>query len=146
MSARYPLDPFALPDRPDIALPAGVGRRSVFRSLLRGFLMLAGFGLASVVIAVVLFVPILMNEIGQIETVVQGGRAFEIAHFLSRLGALFFGTLVFAVAFMSILASAALAAGQDGHWRTPGSLSSRLQRDGLKDHAVKMEATYVRSL
>ncbi|MEP4030837.1 hypothetical protein [Roseibium polysiphoniae] len=146
MSARYPFDPFAVPNGPDIEYPAARQRRSVAQVLLRALLAIGGFIAASFVLSSVLFVPILIGEIIAIDAVVVGGHQTEVADFVSKLGALFLGTLVVAVAVLSIIASAALAAGKEGRWEHPVSDEVRREQEAARYEQLKLEAGHVRAL
>ncbi|MEP0232581.1 hypothetical protein [Roseibium sp.] len=146
MSARYPFDPFAVPNGPDIEFPAARKRRSFAQFLLRALLAIGGFIAASFVLSVVLFVPILIGEIIAIEAVVVGGHQVEALEFVSRLGALFPGTLVIAVAILSIIASAALAAGKEGRWEHPVDDEVWREQGAARYEQLKLEAGHVRAL
>jgi len=112
MSVRYPYDPFALPERPDIHPPepgpASLGR--TFGSAMRRIaLIVAGFFVAAIALAVVLFVPVLIREIGRVDAVMLAGELLPVYSVAERLQDLFFGTLIVSVAVLSFLAASALA-------------------------------------
>jgi len=112
MSVRYPYDPFALPERPDIhppePVPASFGR--TFGSVTRRIaLIVAGFFAAAVALAVILFIPVLIREIGRVDAVMLAGELLPVYSIAERLQDLFFGTLILSVAILSFLAASALA-------------------------------------
>lgn len=112
MSARYPLDPFALPSRPDIPIPMPMrGRTNRLRTGVKALCVIGVFLAASVMLAVVLFVPILAVEITRIDAVVLAGQTLEAWSYSARLGDLFLGTLIVAFSVLAFLASLMLASG-----------------------------------
>lgn len=66
---------------------------------------------ASVVLAVVLFVPLLAVEIARIDAVVLAGQTLEAWSYSARLGDLFLGTLIIAFSVLAFLTSVMLSSG-----------------------------------
>jgi hypothetical protein len=120
MSARYPLDPFALPNGPDIPLSSPSLRGDVRGTVFRLLIGVGLFSAAVSVLALVLFVPVLFSEAARIDAVILDGRLFQKADLMSLLGDLFMGTAIFSLAVISFIASAALSLGGRTRWREPG--------------------------
>ena len=121
MPARYPRGPSAETDRPDVYLPEPLRRRS--NRLRRGVTLLTYVGaylLAIVLLAVLLFIPVLVVEVGRIDAVVLAGEFLPAGAFAVKLGSLFLGTAIVATALVSFVACAALSA---------GSLEDRIPED-----------------
>lgn len=118
MSVRYPMDPFAVPNRPDIPLSPPRRRRPIpsnrrLSGVRRAAVAAAGFTAASLVLAGLLFTPVLVQELSRIDAVMLSGEVVPSGAFTARIGALFLGTLIVAVALVSLFASAALVASRD---------------------------------
>jgi len=112
MSARFPLDPFAVPSRPDISIPMPIrGRANRLRAGVKAICVIGVFVAASLVLAVVLFVPILAVEIARIDAVVLAGQTLEAWSYSARLGDLFLGTLIVAFSVLAFLTSVMLSSG-----------------------------------
>jgi|GEM_PF-1599329 len=111
MSFQYSPDLSALAERPDIEvsfaeepMPGGLHR-------LRRFVLAAGLFLAvTFAIAVVLFIPVLVFNLGRIEALEIAGRLVPAAVFAEHFGALFWGTFILALAFTSFVVSLLLFA------------------------------------
>lgn len=112
MSARYPLDPFALPNRPDISIPIPIRRRANrLRAGVKALCVIGVFLAASLVLAVVLFMPLLVVEIARIDAVVLAGQTLEAWSYSARLGDLFLGTLIVSFSVLAFLTSVMLSSG-----------------------------------
>lgn len=112
MPARTSRASFTEVDRPDIYLPDPLRRRK--NRLRRASALLTGVGkymLAVAALAVVLFLPVLIVELGRIDTVGLSGEQLPVSVFVSRIGDMFLGTAIVAFALVSFVASAALSAG-----------------------------------
>lgn len=112
MSVRYPYDPFALPERPDVHPPQArlaTEGCSTVSAAKRILFAVAGFAAAVIMLAILLFIPVLVREIGRIDAVVLAGHMLPAHSFAERLLDLFFGTVIVAIAILSFLAASALA-------------------------------------
>lgn len=111
MSVRYPYDPFALPERPDISLLERASPAPRPSRLVAGLAAVGGFSAAAFGLGCVLFVPVLIGELGRIDALIVSGETVPTYSFAGRLRDLFFGTLILSVAIVSFLAAAALSSG-----------------------------------
>ncbi|WP_417686537.1 hypothetical protein [Roseibium sp.] len=125
MSSRYPFDPFALPDRPDVLLSPDPGpgqfieNQNVIRRISGAMTVLAVWIGATAGLSILIFLPVLASEISQIETLGVAGRAYTAQAFVARLADMFLGSSVIAAALVCFLASAVLAARGQPTFRTP---------------------------
>lgn len=104
MNSFYPQDPSALADRPDVEVPPPpVPQGSARRRLLRGLLHAAAFAGVTFVVAVLLFVPVLVYNLGRVEALEVAGRHIPVSVFVDELGALFWGTAIIALSFTSLM-------------------------------------------
>lgn len=144
MSARYPYDPFALPERPDVHLPPAVPQRGQNPF---GFLKLAKLALAFLLsvglLAFIMFVPVLLSEIGRVDAVLLAGELLPAYSFAGRLTDLFFGTFIVATAILSFLGAVALSAGRDSD-PFPQPLDRSLKNDAKRESEGGLPAAKVK--
>ncbi|MTH98407.1 hypothetical protein [Roseibium sp. RKSG952] len=140
MSARYPLDPFALPDRPDIPVPERTGPRDRTGTLKAAARSFGIFVLAAVVLTGLLYAPVLIREIGRIDTVVMNGIGLRPGAFAGHLIDLFLGTAIVSVAILSFIASAALVSGPLVSWRSykPAKRSEPVAEPETKAQLIRL--------
>ena len=116
MSVRYPMDPFATPNRPDVHFPfAGVvlpdpGRVPLARRLRLAVLAVAAFAVAVSVVAMILFMPVLVHDLTSLQAVQRHGEVMLIAQYTERLLSLFLGTVVLSGALVSFALAVVLSA------------------------------------
>nr|WP_319383474.1 hypothetical protein [uncultured Roseibium sp.] len=103
MNSFYPQDPSAPADRPDVEVPPPVPQGSARRRLVRGVLHAAAFAGVTFVVAVLLFVPVLVYNLGRVEALEVAGRHIPVSVFIDELGALFWGTAIIALSFTSLM-------------------------------------------
>lgn len=111
MPARTSRASFTEVDRPDIYLPDPLRRRK--NRLRRGAVLITCVGkyLAAVaLLAAILFLPVLFVELSRIDAVGLSGEIIPASVFATRLGDMFLGTVIIAIALVSFVASAALSA------------------------------------
>lgn len=111
MSFQYAPDLSALAERPDIevSIPEETAPGGFHR--LRRYFLAAGLFLGvTFAIAVVLFIPVLVFNLGRIEALEIAGRLVPAAVFAEHFGALFWGTFILALAFTSFVVSLLLFA------------------------------------
>ncbi|MBD8891365.1 hypothetical protein [Roseibium litorale] len=127
MSARYPLDPFALPNRPDIPISASrdAGRRAVPAGTLlktAATVILITIGLATAV-----FLPALLLDVSRVDHLVLDGRMMTLPAYSARVIDMFLGALVVAIALVSFVLSAMICASERSEW-------SRSDRRAARKH------------
>lgn len=116
MSVRYPVDPFAMPNRPDADFPfAGPalpdpGRVPLGRRLRLAVLAVAAFAAAVGVVAAVLFMPVLLHDLTSLQAVQRHGEVMLMAQYTERLMSLFLGTVVLSGALVSFALAVVLSA------------------------------------
>ncbi|WP_417672139.1 hypothetical protein [Roseibium sp.] len=149
MSSRYPFDPFSRPDRPDIPLNCSSRRADamtlgVRQQLLRLFRVICLWGLATLALSILFFLPVLVGEIGRVETVGLGGRTYTAQAFVDRLSVLFLGSVIIAAAVIGFIGSAALASRRlDGY--TPSDRGFVRAKPELTDgelHRLRFEESF----
>ncbi|MFD1696319.1 hypothetical protein [Roseibium aestuarii] len=114
MSARYPFDPFAMPERPDVPFPAARIDRAASSLPMTRRLARLGLRAVSLVgliagLSVLIFLPALVSELARIEAVTVEGQTYSASAFVEALGSLYLGSVIVAIALTSFLAAAALA-------------------------------------
>lgn len=119
MSARYPLDPFALPERPDIPISLvradGVAPVTAMVLLKRGLtVILITIGLATAV-----FMPALLFDVSRVETIVLAGQSMTLPAYSARVIDMYLGALVVAVAVVSFVLCAMICASEHTEWSRP---------------------------
>lgn len=116
MSVRYPMDPFALPNRPDVDFPfAGLdrptrGRVPLGHRLRLAVLALAAFAAVVGVVSAVLFMPVLLHDLTSLQAVQRHGEVMLMSEYTTRLTSLFLGTVVLSGALVSFALTVVLAA------------------------------------
>lgn len=154
MSARYPFDPFALPERPDVPPPASFERTAAthlsLRGKLRKFLRAIFHAIAIFsVLSVLIFLPALVLEFMRVDKVSVEGRVLSAREFVDGLGSLYIGSSVIALSLMSLIAAGAVVGrgldGQHGEWARRGvAASSRETRNSPpKSHATGEKVSHV---
>ncbi len=104
MNSFYPQDPSVLTVRPDVEVPPPPpAQRGGKRRLVRGLLRAAAFAGVTIVVAVVLFVPVLAYNLSRIEALEVSGQHIPVSVFIDDLGALFWGTAIIALSFTSLM-------------------------------------------
>ncbi|MTI43600.1 hypothetical protein JM93_02824 [Roseibium hamelinense] len=119
MSARYPLDPFALPNVPFRGLQSGLYLCSVAGCLKCALATIAIFLAAVLCLAVVFFIPVFIQVLARLNAVVVDDVAMVPAQFAGHLGELFFGTAIVAFAIVSFIASAIVASRDMDRYEAP---------------------------
>ncbi|NBN63241.1 hypothetical protein GWI72_01200 [Microvirga tunisiensis] len=114
MSDRYPTDPFALPNRPDVAFTlAGADRPAVVRSPLQrlrlAVLALAAFVVTVTGVAALLFLPVLLHELMDLQAVQRHGEVMLMSRYGAHLMSLFLGTVVVSGALVSFALAVVLS-------------------------------------
>ena len=111
MSSRYPFDPFAVPERPDVTSYADSGktRASFAQRLARAARAIALFTGISIVLSLALFVPILVSELFRIEAIQLGDKTYSRSGFAGYLTELYLGIAIISVALVCFMTSAAVA-------------------------------------
>ena len=116
MSARYPLDPFALPNSPDIPIPAlrtkdrpAIPVGLVLKKAVT--VMLVTIGLASAV-----FLPALLLDVSRVDHLVIDGRLMTVPAYSARVIDMFLGALVLATALVSFVLSVMISASERSEW------------------------------
>ncbi|MES0880757.1 hypothetical protein [Roseibium sp. SCP14] len=106
MSFQLPPDLAALADRPDfeVSVPEEP-EPGFFRRIGRMAASLGIFLGATILVAVIFFVPVLIFNVSRIEALEIAGQQISASLFAEQLGALFWGTAVLALAFTSFVAS-----------------------------------------
>lgn len=125
MSARYPFDPFALPERPDVPFPAPQRRRSsvplsIKQRLVRGVVKISIIIAIVLLLAVLIFLPALISELARVEALTIEGRFYPISEFVDALASLALGSFVIAVSLVAFVLAASFT-GRDmnrvvGYW------------------------------
>lgn len=114
MSVRYPMDPFALPNGPDIDFPFAGARRpaavSPAHRLRLAALAVAGFATVVGVVSAVLFMPVLLHDLMSLQAVQRHGQVMLMAQYTDRLLSLFLGTMVLSGALVSFALAVVLSA------------------------------------
>lgn len=138
MLSRYPLDPFARPDSPDLSglsgriAPAGVARR------LREVAIVAGAAAAlTLALTLILFLPLAADEIARLDQVVVDGVSEPAGVFAGRLTTLFLGLLVLSASVSAFILSVLMTPPSARPiFPAGGRRSARLTRRGetCKDH------------
>ncbi|MTI43601.1 hypothetical protein JM93_02825 [Roseibium hamelinense] len=139
MSARFPMDPFSDENGSDVQLPIRpepVGARFFARRLA---LVAARFLFALVIVTALFYVPMLIHELGQIETVITKGSAMRSAGFTAHIIDLLIGTAVFSFALLSALVAALLVSKPVYVWRVP-----KTEPQGEDETILEASATLVR--
>ena len=113
MSARFPYDPFARPELPDVRLPEVKFDRAPRFTFAKALKVVLAFLAAILVLSMILFVPVLAGQVARIDAIMLAGELLPAYSFADRLLDLFFGTFIVASAVLSFLAAVALSAGSD---------------------------------
>jgi uncharacterized membrane protein len=95
MLSRYPLDPFARPDSPDLpGLPVRIAPAGVARRLREAAIVAGAAAALTLALTLILFLPVAADEISRLESVVVNGVSEPAGAFTDRLVTLFLGLLV----------------------------------------------------
>jgi len=105
MSVQYSPDLSALADRSDFEVsPPSDPAPGLFRRVCRFLAGVAIFAGVTFAITVVFFIPVLISNLGRIEALEIAGELIPATVFAEKLGALFWGTFILALAFTSFVA------------------------------------------
>ncbi len=111
MSIQYSPELAALAGRPDFEVPEPEATdHGPFLRVRRGVAAAGIFFAGTFAIAGLIFIPVLFINLSRIEALEIAGRQLSVSAYLDQLGALFWGTLVLALAITSFVASLRLFA------------------------------------
>ncbi len=135
MLSRYPLDPFARPDSPDLPEGQVVVASGGFAARLRDGAIVAGLAIAlTLALTLILFLPVAAEEIGRLDMVVVDGAGEPAGLFVDRLAALFFGLLVLSASVSAFILSVLMAPPAARPIFPAGGRRSARRGDACKEH------------
>ncbi len=106
MSSYYPPEVSVVAHRPDLELSLPPRPRQGLLRRMWGYALNVGIFIGvTLLIAVLFYIPVLVLNLGQVEAVEVAGEHMSAALFAQRLGALFWGVFILALAFTSFIAS-----------------------------------------
>lgn len=139
MSARYPLDPFALPNRPDIPISAERNQGRLKVPATKMLKTAASVILITIGLATAVFLPALMIDASRMELVVLNGQVMTLPVYSARVIDMFLGALVVAVALVSFVLCAMICACERNEWSRPDRLAARKRGERHRGRAGRVE-------